>query len=139
MWPTDTDIDNDRPTWTPIDKAAELSGKSDRTLRRWVASGKLRHRREAGRLYVDLSSPALTGGDSGQDSDIASELTEARQQIATLTAELASVKAVLSEVIGERDYLRQALAMSLTLEQKRLEAATPPARPWRWPWQKTEG
>lgn len=131
MPPDDTDI---APNWTPIDKAAAHTGKSDRTLRRWVASGKLAHRREAGRLYVDLSSPALTGGDTGIDN----ELTEARQQLATLTAELASVKAVLSEVIGERDYLRQALAMSLTFEQKRLEATNPPARRWRWPWSKTE-
>lgn len=133
MPPSDTDI---APNWTPIDKAAALSGKSGRTLRRWVASGKLAHKREAGRLYVDLSSPVLASDVALPTTDIDNELTEVRQQIATLTTELASVKAVLNEVIGERDYLRQMLAMSLSSQQKLIEA---PARPrWWWPWSKTE-
>lgn len=122
--------DDIAPNWTPIDKAAALSGKSDRTLRRWVASGKLAHKRESGRLYVDLSSPVLASDETLPITDIAT----ARQQIATLTAELATVKAVLSEVIGERDYLRQVHAMSLASQQKLIEAP----RRWRWPWSKTE-
>jgi len=55
-------------------------------------------------------------------------------QLATAESARAGLQALLDQVTGERDYLRQALATALALQHRAIEA--PPARRWRWPWQR---
>jgi len=49
-------------------------------------------------------------------------------QIAALRAELDKCQALAEQLTGERDYLRQALAAALTLQQKALPERT--GRTW---------
>ena len=58
-------------------------------------------------------------------------LEEYHARVTQLEADVACLQALLSEVIGERDYLRQVHTMALASQQKLVEA---PRSRWRWPW-----
>ena len=123
--------------WLTVRGAARALGKSERTIRRWVASGKIPADRDTGGLLVDVAG--LTPGHATTTPDVAGE-------VAALRAEIERLGDLLAEVRAERDYLRaalsnaQAVAMSLTGEQRLLtERAGEPRRRFRWPWQRGEG
>jgi len=129
---------DDTHAWHTIPGAARLMGKSERTIRRKIAAGRLTTKHEGDALLVDLTGiPLLSPDELAAAPDTADILAE-RDRLAAerdrLTAEVAHLSQRVDDLTGERDYLRQALATSLALQQRAIEA--PPARRWRWPWQR---
>jgi hypothetical protein len=122
--------DNAPAKWLTIPQAVAETGKSERTIRRWIAEKRLATRRESGRVLVNLADlpPAYSAEvEAGQRDDC-------QARVRQLEADITRLSELLAEVRGERDYLRQLHAMK---EARQLEAATPPARrTWRWPWGK---
>lgn len=125
--------------WVTISEAVGLTGKSERTIRRYIADGSLSNRRERGRRLVNLADIATIDSDppspeSSQPSTGQADDCQAR--VRQLEADVRRLSELLVEVRSERDYLRQLHAMK---EAKLIEATTPPARrTWWWPWSKTE-
>jgi hypothetical protein len=116
--------------WMTISQAVAETGKSERTIRRWIATHRLPTQRKAGRLLVNLA-------DIGPDIEQATPATpDTSGALSDCQAKVAQLEAVLAEVISERDYLRQAHMMALASNQKLIEA--PARRAWRWPWQAKE-
>jgi len=115
-----TDVDR----WVTISEATSLLGKSDRTIRRYVSDGSMPSRKKGGRVYVNVLGFPIVEPEPDTESEF---------DIKELKAEVDRLRALLKEVSGERDYLRQLVAVTFT-EQKRLE---PGRRPW-WQFWKTE-
>ena len=112
--------------WVRVAEAAQLLGVSERTIRRWIHSG---------RLPKDDSGPVLLVGVSGERqatpgmSDTAGhlvELAELRVQVDMLTRQ--------NEELGrDKDYWRQQAEAALVNQRLLLEA---PKRRLRWPWER---
>jgi hypothetical protein len=124
--------------WTTITEAVAESGKSERTIRRWIADGRLANRREGGRVLVNLA-------DIDPDIEQATPATpDTSGALSDCQAKVAQLEAVLAQVEGERDRLAQALersqaiSMGLVNQQKLIEASPPARRPWWQVWGKTE-
>lgn len=120
---TDNVTGADGAQWTRITDAVRLTGKSDRTLRRWVTSGRLPALRKGAALWVNLAGVATVpqpDAPASADAD------------ATLRAELAALRTQCDSLTEERDYLRAMLSQALAPQRTAIE---PPPRQWRWPWQ----
>ena len=124
--------------WRTITQAAVELGRSERTIRRWLESGRVKADRTKTPLRVNIADELdATQGQTttpGQTRDI--DLDKLQADLATLQTEndrLAAVLAgmqverdhlgeLLEQVGGERDHLRQALDTSQTLidQQQRL-------------------
>jgi hypothetical protein len=111
-------------TWLTVVEAAHATGKSERTIRRWMAGGKVTRSGALVGLPATSAIPDMTA--TGEVAEVPDT-----PDMAQLRAELDKVTALLTEVTGERDYLRQAHAAALTripqLPEK-AESLTP--RPW---------
>jgi hypothetical protein len=71
------------------------------------------------------------------DTDMtAAQLAQALAQCDSLRAECDLLRQRVADLAGERDYLRQALAAALTLQQKALPK--PSGRPWWQFWRRSE-
>ena len=90
--------------WRTISQAAKELSKSERTIRRWVDTGRLPTDRTRTPFAVDVSG------------EIPAQST---QEPSTTEVEL--LREMLDEVRADRDYLRQALATALST-QKLIEA-----------------
>jgi len=118
-----------------IDQAAVELGISRRTVERRCARGVLRSVHDGARLLVLLPTPTDT---------LTAKLEQLTATVEQLTARLTAVeaerdqaKALLEAAIGERDYLRQAHAASLTLSTRLLpERAESANRPWWKVWRR---
>ena len=68
---TDEQDKSDSPadSWLTVAEAVQVTGKSDKTIRRWVSANKVAHKRESGRIYIKLSSLELANRQTGQVSD----------------------------------------------------------------------
>ena len=95
--------------WRTITEAATELGRSERTIRRWLESGRVDVDRTKTPLRVNIADELRTVAETKPDLD-------------RLQADIARLEAVLEQVISERDHLRQALDMSQTLldQQQRL-------------------
>ena len=58
-------------------------------------------------------------------------------QVAGLTADVDRLRGLLTEIRGERDYLRQMLAGALVKQPDLIEAPGLRRR-WRWPWRREQ-
>jgi hypothetical protein len=111
--------DDHQPQWVTIAQAAKALGKSERTIRRLMATDKLTVDRTPAGVRLDIA---------GLSPDTTADNGPASPDLAAILAENDRLKAVLEQVTQERDYLRQALAreqsviMSLTAQPKQLEA-----------------
>jgi excisionase family DNA binding protein len=105
--------------WVSVAEAAAALDKSDRTIRRMVADGRLTSRKEGARLFVNLADVLPAGADAL--SDVSSQDVT----IVSLRAEVDKLQALNSQLSDERDFLRSALASAMT---KALEP--PRERPW---------
>jgi hypothetical protein len=133
----DTVNDNDTNTWVSVSEAAELLGKSERTVWRWVKRGKLAIDRSVTPHLVNVSdtvsdidtdktvTPTVT---PDRVSELEGTVERLREKVDRLASENEQLQAdndrlrdVLGEVRGERDYLRQAHAASLSTQQRLLE------------------
>lgn len=119
--------------WVSVSEAARLTGKSERTVRRWMAGGRLQKKDNVGELVVGVPPDLVTYDRQGRTtSDNAPLQTETLR----LQAEVDKLSEIVRQLTGERDYLRQALAAALTAQQKALPEHT--ARPWWALWRRSE-
>lgn len=133
-------IDREPGRWVTMPEAVAHFGRSERTLRRWMDRGQLRHKNEGGRALVFITALPDTAPDSaGPEPDIAPDAAPVTPdkgpdsdrptpdsppdpaEVAQLRADLASAQAALAEVRNERDFLRQALATSMQTQQQLIE------------------
>jgi regulator of replication initiation timing len=147
-----TDIDNDTDRhagddWRTIAEAATALGKSTRTIRRYVAQGKLEADKSESPMLVNVAdmTDKLADKRPTRVDKWRTEIDNLEARIQELEAEAQGLRAkvdrlaadndrleaandrlqdVLDQVQSERDYLRQAHAASLSTQQKLLEAQT---------------
>jgi len=133
---------DDAVKWVTIADAVIALGKSDRTLRRWVAGDKLPHKREQGRILVDISEfiddIVITpiGDDIGAsmpdaEPDIADDKAsdiDTLIELAELRKELKAKGETIDRQQTEIDFLRETLereqSLVLSAQQKLIEAVT---------------
>ena len=111
----------------PIARAAEILGKSSRTVLRWIQSGKLPARKMDGQWYVDLSGvmpserPAPADVMSEKDAELSdlggevsllrSQLTERDGEVSDLRGEVSLLRSQLIEKDGEVSDLRKGIGL----------------------------
>jgi len=119
--------------WVTIGEAVRLTGKSKRTIWRWVDAGKVTINRDVTPFVVDVSGVAILADDTTPPDD-----TEALTvRVATLERDITTLERERDDLREDRDRWWQAHMMALANTQRLLEAA-PTERAWRWPWQKGE-
>jgi len=123
-------IDTGREGGLPLAEAAARLGVSREALRKRIKRGTVKSYTANGRLYAVLDAPPETGH-AGIDAG-----GTAAVDVAALRAEVDKLTALLAEVSGERDYLRQAHAAALSRIPAQItsEAESLRGRPWwrRW-------
>jgi len=100
-----------KKSWVPVIVAANLLKKSDRTIRRWAAAGKISSQTSPDGLLVDvgqMSTETVTEVDMSDVSELVSKISK-------LEAENVLLR-------DERDFLRQAMAMSMDNVSKLIES-----------------
>ena len=112
--------------WVSVSEAVRLTGRSERTVRRWMTGGRLAVRDDAGTLVVGVPPELVPDDRQAQATPGTPDMTA---KVAELEASVRHLQAMLEQVTGERDYLRSALAASLTTTQKLL-----PERSGQRPW-----
>lgn len=112
--------------WVSVSEAVRLTGKSERTVRRWMTGGRLAVRDDAGTLVVGVP-PELVPDD--RQATATPDMPDMATKVAELEADVRRLQALLEQVTGERDYLRSALAASLSTTAKLL-----PERSGQRPW-----
>jgi excisionase family DNA binding protein len=84
----------------PIAKAAAILGKSQRTILRWIQSGKIPARKVDGEWRVDVSGAMPDGRRSHGDvmSEEDDEILDLREEIALLKSQLAQKDVQISDL-----------------------------------------
>ncbi|MCC7352148.1 MAG: helix-turn-helix domain-containing protein [Anaerolineae bacterium] len=123
-----------------VAEAARRFGKSPRTIRRWLAEGRLPVAETPVGKMVDLSGFARPGEErpaARTDGQKSPDVAALELQVARLQGEVAKLDALVQQATGERDYLRQALTAALgTVEALHAtpllpaERATAEPHPW---------
>lgn len=87
----------------PVARAAEILGKSPRTVMRWIQSGKVPSKKIDGQWYVDISgvmpSEMSAPADIGSEND--AEIADLRAEIADLRKEVPFLRSQLTVKDGE--------------------------------------
>lgn len=117
---------NSQPDWVPIAQATGITGRSERTLRRWVQEDRIPHTRDGRRILVDVSmyrqaTPGIIMAETGV-LDMQARVSNLQNQVE-----------MLQGVIDRQDSYIQFLQEMLREQQPR---ALPEPRKFRWPWQK---
>ena len=136
-------MDTTETRWVTVAVAAEALGKSERTIRRWVASGKLPTDRTTPAILVDIAGHMPPRGVPKPEGD--TTMPDVAGEVAALRAEIERLREALDTCQAERDRLwqsldnAQAIALALIGEQRLLTERASGPRRWRWPWQSREG
>lgn len=143
--------EDDLPLLVTLAEAARRFGKSVRTVRRWVAEGRLPVVNTPTGRMVDLSGFFRPGEEAEPDRHgarteqaDAPDAAELERQVARLQGEVDKLNALVQQLTGERDYLRQALAAALGLQRMLLaerahEEGAPARRRWWRFWERGKG
>ena len=115
--------------WTSVIEASKLLGKSERTIRRWMAGGRLSVREVPTGQEVNIGPYLLN---PNMTDDAMPETTDRRATLASLRQEVAMLRELNRQVTDERDYLRQALGMALSLQQKQIAETVETGRRHWW-------
>ena len=134
---------DDQPLLVTVTEAARRFGKSLRTIRRWMVEGRLVVVDTPVGKMVDLSGfakpsedvpPDATGTAQLPGATPAPELAALELQIVRLQGEVEKLNALVQQLTGERDYLRQALAAAMGTQKmilaERSVAVQQVSRPW---------
>ncbi len=127
---------DDQPLLVTVAEAARRFGKSPRTIRRWIVEGRLPAIDTPTGKMVDLSGFARPGEDGAPEETIGEkgpDIAALELEIVRLRGEVAKLDALVQQMSGERDYLRQALAAALGVQKMLLaerSTAARPSRPW---------
>ena len=119
----------DNEQWVTVSEAVGIYGKSERTVRRWVREGKLQSKTERNKLYVLAPdfAPDLRQAKKG-----APDIQELQVKIEKLEMDVEAKAAIIEQLTGERDFLRQAHAASLSQIQILIEAETEKKSGKKW-------
>ncbi len=123
----------DSQQWVTVPEAGRLLNKSERTIHRWVSSGRLPSRKESGRLLVDVSDvlPVTGVSDPSSMAVLRSKVTDLQGQVDILQSEVDNLRDLVDRQDREIEFLRQAHAAALRLQQVAIEQ---PKRSWWPPW-----
>ena len=140
--------DNVGAQWRTLAEAISITGRSERTLRRWASADKIPAKRDDdGGLLVDVTDiepkPSRTRAEVADIPGVAdkpqaeaAEVTAWRTKAETAERDLAETRRQVADLTGERDYLRSALAAALSSPQRALPA--PRKRPWWRFWEQAQ-
>lgn len=116
----------------PIDRAAEILGKSRKTILRWIQSGKLPAHKETidghDQWRVDIDSVQPNEQDVARTAALKDLLAEKDSRIVDLLAEISTLKTELAD-INER--LREAHIL-IGQQEGKLKALPPPRKWWQF-------
>ena len=87
--------------WTTIKESCRLLGKNDRTIRRWVTSGRLPCKRTSEGLRVDIAAVMPSGNAAATD--------RAQADTALLLAQIQHLTEQVRTLTEERDFLKDTL------------------------------
>jgi len=113
-----------------IARAAEILGKSPRTILRWIQSGKIPAHKAAGEWRVDISG-VMPSDVSDDVSSHASVMSEMAAEILDLKDEILTLKAQLTEKDKQISELHVIIARA---QPKQL--SEPGKRPWWMFWRR---
>jgi len=117
--------------WVTISEAVHLTGKTKRTIWRWVDADRLPINRDVTPFLVNVAGVVILADDTTPPDD-----TEAlKVRLATLEHDITTLERERDELREDRDRWWQAHMMALANTQRLLEAA-PRERSWCWPWQR---
>ena len=129
--------------WLTVPAAARALSVTERTIRRRMAAGAVRIRREDGRtlIWVSLTPPGhVTDIDTDMSADVSDAAAEAIKELARLLEHERTQSAALEQRASKAEQtaaMYQERARNLAEENERLSiqlALPPPARhPW-WQW-----
>lgn len=122
--------------WATVREAAELLGRSERTVRRWITAGKIRVDRTGPAIRVDIARLVPVSTTTAEGMPLRGQVVG---DVELLQAEIERLRESLEDARAERDRLWQALAqsqaVSLALAPERPQLTDGrPRRRWRWPW-----
>lgn len=134
---------NDRPSWVTVTEAADLLGKSRRTIRRWATQAKLPSKDTPKGKLVDVSGHLA--GSERPSSDVGG----LQGRVATLTADVDNLTEVVRSLADERDYLRDRVkaqedllheqnVIIQTMQMTKQKALPDPAKRRSW-WKRFSG
>ena len=97
----------------PIARAAEILGKSPRTVLRWIQSGKVPAQKIDGQWYVDVSGvmPSERTAPADVASEKDAEISDLREEIADLREEVPLLRSQLTEKDEEVSDLRKGITL----------------------------
>ena len=101
--------------WLTVQQAVAHYSKSERSIRRWCREGRFQTRHEKGRLLI-LVPDFEPGAEQAQ-----AEINALLARIDQLELDNEAKKALIEQLSGERDYLRQAHMASLAQIQLLVE------------------
>lgn len=126
--------DENELRWVTVSGAVGALGKSERTIRRYIAIKSLPSKLENGKLRVGLPGlEQVTPEDKPAQPDDTPAQPDPARDVPALQAKLDAQQDIIEQLTGERDYLRQILAGAI-LEQKLIKSA-----PRRTFWQRLFG
>jgi hypothetical protein len=133
--------------WASLAEAARLTGKSEKTLKRWAAAGKLTIDRSSGRPRIQVADLIALGlvdkvGESVGGHDRTQVDIADRTELDRLAGELAAARARAEDLERDRDAWRlQAQRLAEAMTQLALPPAPeepplkpPPKRRGFWAW-----
>ena len=126
--------------WVTIREATEILGRTDRTLRRWVAQGKLHIDKSQTPFVVDISDYYQLSETAEPDTpDMSADADTMRTgasglavEVDRLSAEVVRLQELLEDARNERDSWKQAHYMALANQQRLLEAPRPRRTVLEW-------
>ena len=126
--------------WVTIREATEILGRTDRTLRRWVAQGKVVIDKSQTPFVVDISDyyqpPEAAAPDTPDMATGADTMRTGTDgltvEVDRLTAQVDHLQELLEDARRERDAWKQAHYMALANQQRLLEAPRPRRTVLEW-------
>lgn len=120
--------------WVTVREASVTLNRTRRTIRRWVAQGRLKIDKSQYPAQVDIAEHLRPLEPDAVTPPVT--VDSLQSQVTVLTVEVDRLRELLAEARRERDDWKQAHYMSLANVQQLTERAGERPRRWRWPWQR---
>ena len=141
------DDNGERWRWVSVREAARLLGRSERSVRRWVAEGKLIVNRSGPVTVVDIGGQVpgvdvTTADVTGEVDRLQAGCDRLREVLASVTGERDRLREVVSDLRSERDrwqaaFEREQASLALSVRGVALLGERAGERPGRrWPWER---
>jgi len=136
LWQGDGDmLDEDYPILLSIQQAARKVGKSEKTIRRWIASGKLTaDKRGAGGYLIKREDLAALTKHVTKEWHEQSELATIRLQVSIMAGQIEYLRALADAQQGEIEALQRQVKKLLPKPATRKKTSTRTTRRIRDDW-----